>query len=66
MFDGVYHISNINEFFANDLEKIEDFKDRVSKASYDGINKELARKALVECLDDVIGRLQKNIIVHRG
>lgn len=66
MFDGVYHISNINEFFANDLEKIEDFKDRVSKASYDGINKELARKALVEYLDDVIGRLQKNIIVHRG
>lgn len=66
MFDGVYHISNINEFFANDLEKIEDFKDRVSKASYDGINKELARKALVEYLDDVIGRLQKDIIVHRG
>ena len=47
-------------------EKIEDFKDRVSKASYDGINKELARKALVEYLDDVIGRLQKDIIVHRG
>ena len=41
-------------------------EDGVSKASYDGINKELARKALVEYLDDVIGRLQKDIIVHRG
>lgn len=66
MFDVVYHVSNINEFFVNDLEKIKDFKDRVNETSYNGINKELARKALVRYLDDVISRLQKNIIVHRG
>lgn len=66
MFDVVYHVSNINEFFVNDLKKIKDFKNQVNKTSYDGINKELARKALIEYLDDVISRLQKEIIVHRG
>lgn len=66
MFDVVYHVSNINEFFVNDLKKIKDFKNQVNKTSYDGINKELARKALIEYLDDVISRLQKEIIVYRG
>lgn len=46
----------------NDLEKIKDFKDRVNETSYNGINKELARKALVRYLDDVISRLQKILL----
>lgn len=57
MFDVVYHISNINEFFANDLEKIKDFRNRVDETSFDGINRRLAKQVLVEYLDDVISRL---------
>jgi len=57
IFDVVYHISNINEFFANDLEKIKDFRNRVDETSFDGINRRLAKQVLVEYLDDVISRL---------
>ena len=57
MFDVVYHISNINEFFANDLEKIKDFRNRVDETSFDGINRRLAKQVLVEYLDNVISRL---------
>lgn len=65
IFDVVYHVANINEFFANDLNGIEDFRKQIENTTFDGINKKLAKKSLLEYLDDIIIRLKKEIIVHR-
>ena len=59
IFKKVYRASNINEFFMNDKEKIKEFREEVGQIIFSGINKPMARRALENCLDDIIGRLEK-------
>ena len=57
IFKKVYRASNINEFFMNDKEKIKEFREEVGQIIFSGINKPMARRALENCLDDIIWRL---------
>ena len=59
IFKTVYRASNINEFFVNDIEKIKSFRENVSQMEITGINKSIAKKALEDYLDNIIGRLEK-------
>lgn len=61
IFKRVYGASNINEHFLNDKEKIINFRDELNKIEASGINKPMAKKALVDYLDDVIKRLEKEV-----
>lgn len=65
MFKLVYRAGNINEFFVNDKEKIEEFRKELGQMEFQGINKPLAKKKLEEYLDDVIRRLEKEVYVYR-
>lgn len=64
IFKTVYRASNINEFFINDREKIKKFRETVAQIEFIGINKPLAKQVLVEYLDDIINRLDKDVNVH--
>lgn len=61
IFKSVYGVSNINEFFVNDIDTIRKCREKISQISYEGINKPLAKNALVEYLDDIINRLEREI-----
>ena len=61
IFKTVYKASNINEFFLNDREKIEKFKEAIKKMNVTGINKSIAKESLEDYLDDIIKRLKKDI-----
>jgi hypothetical protein len=65
VFEEVYKGSNINQFFVNDTKTIKIFRDEMLKIVFSGINKPLAQKALVEYLDDIIKRLEKEVYTYR-
>lgn len=58
IFKAVYRVSNINEIFMNDKEKIEQIRDFVAGLEIEGINKPKARETLLEYLNDIIKRLE--------
>lgn len=60
IFKTVYYVSNINEFFSSDLDKIEKFYEEVKLINITGINKSRAKSVLVDYLDDIIKRLKKS------
>ena len=64
IFKRVYRADNINEFFLNDMEGIKEFRKIVEQMTYEGINKPLAKKALVDYLDDIVKRLEKDVDVY--
>ena len=57
IFKTVYGAKNINDFFTNDKEIICTFKRKVEEMQVNGINKDLAKHALVDYLKDIIERL---------
>ena len=57
IFKTVYGAKNINDFFINDKEIICTFKRKVEEIQINGINKDLAKHALVDYLKDIIERL---------
>lgn len=61
IFKIVYKVSNINEFFARDKEKLVEFKDMLEAMAVSGINKPNAKKSLIEYTEDIIKRLEKEI-----
>lgn len=65
VFKEVYRVSNINQFFVNDTEAIKVFRDAFVDIEFAGINKPLAQKALVDYLDDIIKRLEKEVYIYR-
>lgn len=58
IFKTVYRVSNINQIFMNDKEKIEQICDFVAKLDIKGINRPKARETLLEYLNDIIKRLE--------
>lgn len=64
IFKRVYRADNINEFFLNDMEGIKEFRKIVEQMTYEGINKPLAKNALVDYLDDIVKRLEKDVDVY--
>lgn len=60
IFKTVYYVSNINEFFSSDLDKIEKFYEEVKLINITGINKSRAKSVLMDYLDDIIKRLKKS------
>ena len=44
--------------------KIKKFRETVAQIEFIGINKPLAKQVLVEYLDDIINRLDKDVNVH--
>lgn len=65
IFKTVYSSSNINEFFINDSEEIKRFREAVSQMEITGINRTIAKKSLLDYLDDIIKRLKTDINVYR-
>lgn len=59
IFKKVYGFSNISDFYKNDLETIKHIREKVSQITFAGINKPLAKDALLEYLDNIIKRLEK-------
>lgn len=59
IFRTVYKAANINEFFLNDKNKLEKFRDQIREIGYSGINKPAAKEALLDYLGDIIKRLEK-------
>ena len=57
IFKTVYGAKDINDFFTNDKEIICTFKRKVEEMQVNGINKDLAKHALVDYLKDIIERL---------
>ena len=55
----MYGFSNISDFYKNDLETIKHIREKVSQITFAGINKPLAKDALLEYLDNIIKRLEK-------
>lgn len=60
IFKTVYRVSNINDFFSGDIDKIMQFTGKVKQINFTGINKPMAKKALEDYLDDIIKRLKKS------
>lgn len=62
VFKNIYRTSNIYDYFTNDKSKIIELRDEVIsiKSNVTGINKPRALTSLVEYLDDIIIRLDKN------
>ena len=65
MSQTVYNAININEFFLNDKGKIKQFREAIGQVNLTGINKPMAKKVLENYLDDIIGRLEKEVNVYR-
>ena len=65
IFKTVYNAININEFFLNDKGKIKQFREAIGQVNLTGINKPMAKKVLENYLDDIIGRLEKEVNVYR-
>lgn len=59
IFKKVYGFSNIRDFYFNDLNIIKKLREEINRLVFEGINKPLAKNALVEYLDDIIKRLGK-------
>lgn len=59
IFKKVYGFSNIRDFYFNDLNIIKKLREEINRLVLEGINKPLAKNALVEYLDDIIKRLEK-------
>lgn len=58
VFRRVYHAANIKDFFINDCKEMKLFREEVEKLNYTGINKGLAKKNLIDYLDNIIQRLE--------
>ena len=59
IFKEVYGFSNSSDFYKNDLETIKHMREKVSQITFAGINKPLAKDALLKYLDNIIKRLEK-------
>ena len=64
IFNEVYRVDNINQFFENDTETIKTFRDKLINVEFEGITKPLAQKALEEYLDDIIKRSEKEVYTY--
>lgn len=59
IFKKVYGFSNVRDFYESDLDIMKKLREEINRLVFEGINKPLAKNALVEYLDDIIKRLEK-------
>jgi len=57
MLQSVYRAANIKDFFLNDKVKLEKMLDKIREIEVSGINKPLAKKLLMEYIEDILKRL---------
>ena len=57
-FDKVYNYSNINEFFSDEVLKLEKLKNNISQMEVSGITRNLARKKFIASLDNILKKLR--------
>lgn len=58
VFKMIYKAENINQFFKNDRDTLQCFKEKIEKMEVQGIGRNLAKKDLVRELEDIIKRLE--------
>ena len=55
--DVVYRAENIKDFFMNDKEQLVQIQSEINKMTFEGINKPLAQKELLRCLEKILEKL---------
>lgn len=56
-FQGVYNFSNLSDFYKNDVEKLEEVKDKINKIPWDSITRKRAKDTFSTVLSEIIDKI---------
>lgn len=56
-FQGVYNFRNLSDFYKNDIEKLEELKNKINEIPWDGVSRNRAKNMFVSVLSEIIDRI---------